>query len=194
MNIVIATLLRVLTATPEEGAALAETAPAYLDAETGARHLTAARVAAVVNGVKPSLVLSIAYYESRYHADAVTKEPRGKWSCGVLTPIPRKGGCVPKGLAAGYMEGAEHLRDWLDACASKRVRRQGLAEGGRLLCSLRGYAGGYSLLRACARGPVMRDRGKHGRVDLCRFVVDRRVARAARIRASLTATRRVPRT
>lgn len=155
----------------EDAEALRRTAPAYLTSDTAAYHVTAARVAALAYQVDPDLILSTAYFESRY-TNARTKEPKGKTSCGVMTPVPKKVCKSPPSLAAGYLEGAAHLREWMDAC--ERIRRPGFR------CTILGYAGGGLLIRACDKGPVMGDRGGK-RVNLC-SVVRWRLDRAARIR------------
>jgi hypothetical protein len=144
--------------------ALRRTAPQYLDHELAAEHLAAARVAGAVFSVDPDLLLAIAWRESRYVASAVTAETGGRVSCGVMTPEPTTN-CVQQTVLDGYLAGARHLRVWLDATHSERA-------------ALLGYAGGYRLIEACRRGPVLRVRGKLA-LDLCRT---RELDRAAWIR------------
>lgn len=163
----LALLLSLLPA-PADAEALRVTAPQYLTAETAPTHLALARAASVAAGVDPDLVLSIAWFESRYRARTVTAEPRGKTSCGVMTPIPRRR-CVAPSLAAGYLEGALHLRQWLDACR------------GSIVCALRGYAGGYALIRACRAGPYFADRGGRS-VNICVRAAGERLRRATWIK------------
>lgn len=128
---------------PGEADALRQTAPAYLTVDEAAIHLMAADAAAEAAGVPVELLLSIAWHESRYQPDARSREPGGRWSCGVMTPEPHVGACTPDELTVfgGYLNGARHLRTWLDLC------------GGNETCALRAYAGGGGLVRACASGP-----------------------------------------
>lgn len=164
---IIVALLAVPSDAEGETLTLASTAPEYLSDSTADEHLAAARKAGEAHDVDPAVLLSIAYYESRYQHSARTKEPQGKTSCGVMTPIPKRK-CVSGTIEAGYEEGAAHLRGWLNVT------------GGNLRRAMIGYAGGYALLRACAKGPYVID----GR-DTCRFVVERRLVRAARIRRAI---------
>lgn len=133
--------------------ALRRTAPEPISEEVAAQHLLAARIASTIYGVDSDLTLSIAAHESRYDADAVTPEIGGKVSCGAMTPVPMAK-CSDRGILAGYLRGAEHLAGWMRAAH------------GDVHAALLGYAGGYTLLRACAAGPVLRDR-RGGQVDLC---------------------------
>lgn len=150
--------------------AVRTTAVQYLTTTSAVKHLQAARVAGAKYDVDPSLLLSIAYFESRYDPTEITREPRGKTSCGVMTPVPRKGRCVPGGVRSGYDEGAEHFRYWLD---SWRCR-------GSIRCALLGYSGGGHLIRAC-RGGVHVRRGK----NLCSYVPGSRLDRAELIKRRL---------
>lgn len=149
--------------------ALRKSAPFYLTTETAETHLVAARGAAYAYRLDSDLLLSIAHHESRYMLNAVSLEPGGKESCGVLTPVPLpRGSCDSEPTAAdGYREGAKHLRGWMDVC------------GNRIRCALLGYAGGYALIYACGKGPVLRFKD-HGD-DLC-LVPDVFLHRAAYIR------------
>jgi soluble lytic murein transglycosylase-like protein len=124
--------------------ALRSTAPTYLTLETARDHLAAARVAGAAHGIDPDLLLSIAWHESRYDvASSNRKEPGGKVSCGVMTPIPMRRDHASKrcpevttSLIAGYLDGARHLRGWLRATGHQRV-------------ALLGYAGGYVGIKHC---------------------------------------------
>jgi hypothetical protein len=156
--------------------ALRKSAPYYLTYETAEIHLRSARVAAFRHNLEADLLLSIAHHESRYSTNTVTSEPRGKESCGVMTPVPLpRGSCDSEVTAAeGYEVGAAHLRGWMDVCRD------------RARCALLGYAGGYALIRACSRGKVLRHQD-HGD-DLC-DVPDAFFARARyiqRLRANST--------
>lgn len=137
-----------------DAAALQTTAPQDLTVEQAAEHMAAAQVAGVKYNVDPDLVLAIAWHESRYDNTARTAEPGGKTSCGTMTPIP-KVTCSNPTLLDGYLEGTAHLREWLNACR------------GNERCALLGYAGGYVLLRACAQGPVMKERRDGHNDDIC---------------------------
>lgn len=150
--------------------ALRRTAPSYLDAAQARRHLAAARVAGAVHRVDPYLLLSIAYRESRYALDAVTREKSGKLSCGQLqVTMPKGSPCPSPALLGGYLAGAEHLAEWRRATRDTRK-------------ALLGYAGGYAMIRACENGPLLRERAGL-RVNLCDTP---EVARAAWMRRMAT--------
>lgn len=163
-----------LTAPGDAGdaAGLRATAPQYLNAGTAVLHLTAARAAGSVYGLDPDLLLSIAHHESRYTV-ARTPEAGGLTSCGVMTPQPLAK-CDSTSVTGGYLEGAAHLRKWVDNTRDQRT-------------ALLGYGGGYRAIKACAAGPVTRVRA--GRtVDLC-SVVDIFLGRAYAIKRSRSRTR-----
>jgi hypothetical protein len=123
-----------------ESNALRQTAPSYLPTDgIAAQHLAAATLAGEAFSIDPALLLSIAWHESRYTSDARTREPRGRWSCGVMTPTPHVEPCSPEELTVfgGYLDGARHLSQWLRSCRGDQT------------CALRGYAGGYRLLERC---------------------------------------------
>lgn len=138
--------------------AFRQSAPYYLTEETAEGHLTSARVVAWMYALDADLLLSIAHHESRYTVDLKTPEIGGKVSCGLMTPIPHKNPDVcptsESPFIDGYIDGARHLRDWYTACGNRRR------------CALLGYAGGYTLIRACTLGPVFRNRTSGD--DLCR--------------------------
>lgn len=147
------TIITTLFVSQADVDALQRTAPSYLTEATAREQLVAARVASVVHHVDVDLLLSIAWHESRYTASARTIEPGHKTSCGVMTPVP-KTVCTNPTLLDGYLEGAAHYRNWLDTMRGDE----------RL--ALLGYAGGFKMIRACARGPVLETR--NGRdVNLC---------------------------
>jgi len=154
----------------EDADALRQTAPTYLTTASAAEHLAAARWAGNAHHVAPALLLAIAWHESRYEPRARTREPGGRWSCGVMTPEPHAGACteVELDMVGGYLNGARHLRTWLDLC------------GGDETCALRAYAGGFALVRACASGPYYVRDG----VDAC-DVDAMFTARARAIRARM---------
>lgn len=157
------TLLTFLLTTPQDVEALRKTAPTYLTTDSAREHLFAARVAAATHNVDADLLLSIAWFESRYTVDAVGPVVRGKRACGVLQPIMESGCQKKQTLLEGYLVGAEHLRTWIDASR------------GNMRTAMLGYAGGYALIKACAEGEVLVERGGR-RVDLC-TVVDARMNR-----------------
>lgn len=150
MSIIVALLTALGFVHADEADALRQTAPSYLTTvEAAEEHLAAAQLAAGAHGVPVELLLSIAWHESRYVADARTREPGERWSCGVMTPEPHAGECRPEELTllGGYDAGAAHLRTWVNAC------------GGDVACALRGYAGGYHPNeRARAAAQVFADR------------------------------------
>lgn len=165
----LALLLTVLASPSEHAiAGLRATAPDYLTTHSASGHLVAARAAGAAHGVSASVLLAIAWHESRYVTSEVTPEPGGRVSCGVMTPTPQRR-CRPWELTllGGYDAGARHLKVWLDLCA------------GRMRCALLAYAGGFGLVRACAAGPWIVD----GR-DLCE-VADQVLERALWIRRAL---------
>ena len=162
--IVIILILRLLA--PGSAVAFRETDTVDLTTAHAEANLAAAVAAGALEHVDPALLLSIAWHESRYQADAVTREPGAKWSCGVMTPEP-KARCRSGSLLDGYRAGARHLRGWIAVTHSMR---------GALL----GYTGGFALARACARGPVVVRLG----VDACETPTVF-LRRAAKIRAAI---------
>lgn len=128
-----------LSVTDSDAEALRSTAPAYLTLDKAKEHLAAARLAAAAYRVNADYALAIAWHESRYTVEAATLEPRDprtgapRWSCGVMTPKPmtNRSLCMEntRSALAGYMAGAEHMREWVDQCR------------GNLHCALRGYGG-----------------------------------------------------
>jgi hypothetical protein len=123
--------------------ALARTAPEHaLTVKAAVQHLAAARVAALETGVDADLILSVAAHESHYESNAIGPESGGRVSCGTMTPTPVTT-CVRVGLVEQYLAGARHLRGWIDAMH------------GNMRLGLIGYAGGFRLIAACAKGPVM---------------------------------------
>lgn len=151
--------------------ALRRTAPTYLDASSATEHLAAARIAGAVYQLDPDLLLAMAWRESRYSANAVTPEKSGRVSCGVMMvtePVELKS-CRPRTALEGYLDGASHLRGWVKATRGQQA-------------ALLGYAGGYRMIEACKRGPIVRERAG-GPVDLCSTPELRRAAWIRRERA-----------
>ena len=170
----VARLWLAVHSTPEQVEGLQSFAPQDLTSETARQHMTAAWTASLIAGpleaypeavVDPYLLLYIAWHESRFRPGTVTREPRGKVSCGVMTPVPSRR-CHRASLVEQYVAGAAHLRGWYDACLAKSVSAH-MDSGLHDRCALLGYAGGFALIRACAhRGHMWRRRGAR-RVDLC---------------------------
>ncbi len=158
-----------------ESAALRQTAPTYLttDAEA-ALHLASSTLAGELFSVDPAVLLAIAYRESRYTLGVVGREVKGKRACGLMQPMMHSETCQKQTVLDGYLEGAAHLRTWLD---TKTCR-------GDLRCALLGYAGGYALINGCAAGPVVIERNGL-RADVCKFAPGSITARAAWIRSQL---------
>lgn len=158
----LAMLLRALDQDPitlDERAILVEKyASAYVDLDRARDHAYAAAVAANAFNVDPTLILAIAWHESRFEQKAVTVEIGHKLSCGVMTPVPsydpKACSLSTASLMAGYIAGAEHLRGWLNVCR------------GNERCALLGYAGGGLLIRACRIGSVFKTRGSRT-YDVC---------------------------
>jgi hypothetical protein len=149
-------LLAIFTPTSDTDAeALHRFAPNEVTIEEAREHVWAARVAAEVYGVDADMVLSLGYHESRFSDGVIAREPGGRVSCGVMTPIPTRA-CTKKSLLAQYLEGTRHWAiDWRDAKGVRSDRE-----------ALLGYAGGYALIRKCRQGPVLRH--KTSGDDLCR--------------------------
>jgi hypothetical protein len=119
-------------------------------------------------------LLSIAYRESRYALDVSGPEVRGRHACGLMQPKMHTQSCPKQTVLEGYMEGAKHLREWMDTKACRGDAR----------CALLGYSGGYSLLKGCKAGPVMVER--NGRTaDICEFIIESTASRARRIQRSI---------
>jgi len=175
---VIALLLGWILSLASDAEALRRTAPAYLSYAAAVEHVAAADLAGLAFDVDPVLLLSISHHESRYRHDTITPERGGKFSCGAMTPIPTydRAACARAraSVLASYLAGARHLREWLD---TPRCR-------GGTGCASLGYAGGYRLIKRCARGPVVRKRGAAQR-DICRTpeVFEHRAALIRRERA-----------
>lgn len=148
-----------------------------LDPTTAALHLLAARAAGEAYKLDPDLLLAIAWRESRYQVDAVTKERSGKLSCGVMmTTEPLGKPCPAPDVFTGYMQGASHLASWMRLA------------GGDQRKALLGYAGGYPMIRACSDGGQLL-RVRAGReVDLCKTPELARAAWIRRVRERVIAS------
>lgn len=149
--------------------ALRATAPSYLDTGSARMHLAAARAAGEAYGVDADVLLAIAWRESRYQVDAITRERSGKLSCGLMmVTMPVGEPCPDATVIGGYLAGAAHLREWLRMTGS-------------LHAALLGYAGGFTMIKACENGGELpRVRAGH-EVDLCKTP---ELSRAAWIRAT----------
>jgi hypothetical protein len=155
--------------TDSEARALQSTDAVDLTVETATRHLAAATLASRLYGVDRSVLLAVAWHESRYVETIRTPESGRRESCGVMTPVPKRR-CDASELTAvgGYLAGAEHLALWMSKYPDRR--------------SLVAYAGGGGLVRACARGHWWVRPG----VDAC-DVARQFERRAAAIRRAISA-------
>jgi hypothetical protein len=151
-------VLHLLRGSPSSAdvAGLQRTDPTDLTADSALEHLTAATIAGAFTGTDPNLLLSLAWHESRYQANAIGPESNHRVSCGPMTPEP-VAHCTSSSLLAGYIAGARHLRTWLDAMHGNERE------------ALLGYSGGYAFRRKCHAGPVIAHRAGRD-VDLCTVV------------------------
>jgi hypothetical protein len=140
-----------LQSTPAEAEALRTIAPAYLSQWSAAQHLGAARLAATRFDVDVATILAIAYHESRFEITTHTREPGGRFSCGVMTPVPKRR-CNEDELTmlGGYIAGAIHLRAWIDACHAADLWRHDVDDEEIRSCALWAYAGGRGFRAYCA--------------------------------------------
>ena len=130
---------------PADADALRATVPDYLTASQAAEHYAAARAAGARYHVEPEVLLAVAWHESRYEPWAVSREPGGRVSCGVMTPEPkRRCTAYELSMVGGYERGAAHLRVWLDRF------------GDDYRLALWAYAGGGVNVRACLDGSESR--------------------------------------
>jgi hypothetical protein len=169
---IIVIIINALLAPQSDAEALRSTAPTYLTVETAQTHLFAARVAGGIYDIDPDLLLSLAWFESRYTVNVVGPTVRGKNACGVLQPTMETKCDASPTLLGGYIEGAAHVRQWLRASR------------GDMNMAMLGYAGGYALINACAEGKVLVERGGR-QVDLC-TVGGARLQRMRRIQHART--------
>ena len=138
------TLFTALVDRPAAEALVSTAKDTRLTTETAARHVAAARFAAVITDIDPDLLLAIAHHESRYQPAVVGPLVRGKRACGVLQHVPITGKCPAPSIFRDYVHGARHLAEWIHA------------QRGDLKRALIGYAGGYLLLEKCDRGEALR--------------------------------------
>lgn len=152
-----------------ESDALRHTAPSYIVSDEMARlHLAAATYAGEAFSVDPALLLSIAWFESRYDVRAVTREHSGKLSCGLtMVTMPLGEPCPEPDVIDSYLRGAAHLNEWLRMC-----RRD-------ITCAMRGYAGGFTAIKQCA------EQQEAGSLEGACARIEARHHRAAWIRTSM---------
>ena len=113
--------------------------------ESAHDHVWAARVSAAIYEVDADMVLAISWHESRFTTNVVATEPGGRVSCGAMTPYPTSK-CAVKSLLGQYLDGTRHWAvDWGHAGDVRNEHEV-----------LLGYAGGYSLIHACRKGPRLR--------------------------------------
>jgi len=146
MQIFLRVLLALFTpASDAEAEGLHRFAPNDVTVVDAYAHVWSARVAAEFYAVDMDMILAIGFHESRFAENTVTAESGGRVSCGAMTPYPTSS-CAVKPLLGQYLDGARHWAvDWRRA-GDVRSEREALL----------GYAGGYSLIRRCRRGPVLR--------------------------------------
>lgn len=161
LHLIIAFAFRLIVS-DADARALQEVAPEPIDIELARANVAGARIAALVvltgYDEMPDYLLAMARRESFFRPDARTVEKNGLVSCGVMTPRPLPS-CVDEGVVAGYIRGAIHLLEWVEATSD----REGLP---RLSRAQLGYAGGWALIRRCDRGPLYVDRNG-AKIDLC---------------------------
>jgi hypothetical protein len=147
-------LLLALMTTDADAEALRRTAPEPITLAAARENLIGARIAGALTDIDPDLLLAIGWHESNYTSNYVQPEPpdphdpeqRPRVSCGVMTPYPFVGTCPTSAtLAEQYLDGAVHLRQWME----------------RTTMPILGYAG---IAGSCSAGPVIR-RGH----DLCGY-------------------------
>jgi soluble lytic murein transglycosylase-like protein len=136
MSILIRYVFLWLLVSPIDVERLRASAPQDLTTSTARVQLAASRAAAIEYGLDDELLRRIAWHESRFVVDAVTREPGDRVSCGVMTPEPVTRCTVETTSAlAGYVAGARHLALW----------RRVVGAHDALLA----YAGGVALVRIC---------------------------------------------
>lgn len=148
--IIIHIIIALLSLPSPEG--LRSTAPTYLDSDAAREHMTAATLVSAALEVDRDLVLSIAHHESRYDTGAIGREAGRLVSCGVMTPYPTTH-CPKRPLLAQYLDGARHLRVWIDACENDPRKR--CDKLGRYRSALLGYAGGWRAITNCTKRGVI---------------------------------------
>jgi hypothetical protein len=129
---------------PRDVEALRRTAPSDLSEETAGTNLAAARIAGALYNIQPEIILAVAWHESRYQPAVVGPLVRGKRACGVLQHVPITTKCPEPSLLRDYVNGTQHLAEWIHA------------QRGDIKRALIGYAGGYALLELCDRGEAPR--------------------------------------
>jgi hypothetical protein len=141
--------------------------PKYIDADTALLHASAAYDAEQETGVPATLLLSIAYYESRFNQFSFSRMECSGQDCTRVTGIwrqekpPRKarptfycgvtqvGGWISwdqcreimLDVPGSYSMAAEHLLSWMKDPACRRKRGDELTR-----CALMGYGGGYKAI------------------------------------------------
>jgi hypothetical protein len=167
MDIIIAAWLDSYTPTRAEAEALARATP-HLTVDEASENLRDARFIGFLHGVDPYRLMAIADHESNFRPRTVTREPGRRVSCGVMTPVPKRG-CTAEELTllGGYRAGAEHYRMWLE-----RYRWSTWAAD-------IAYAGGGQSVRQCARTGYVRSPGGNN-VCLMHSWVEKRAAKFRR--------------
>ena len=109
-------------------------------------HVEAARAASQETGQSTTLLLAMAYVESRYRLDAYAYR-RGKHLCGPLQIATRsKELCdeLRSDIHFSYLSAAQHLATW---GSTKKCKLSLNVE----LCSLQGYSGGWKAINRSSK-------------------------------------------
>ncbi len=131
IDLIVTILLRSLEPSAQEAEAFRQTDPSDLSAAGASENMTDAALASQLTGIDRSVILAVAWHESRYRPLTATREPGHRVSCGVMTPFPkRRCSSDELTLLGGYLSGASHLRTYLDS-------------EGSMERALVGYAGGH---------------------------------------------------
>lgn len=126
-------------------------APDHLDEARARDHVAAACLAADRHRVDCSVLLAIAYNESRYAPLADGAEASGLRACGLMGVSRVACDHGPSPIASGYLAGAAALRGWIDEAERPRhpitaaCRRRSSA----WQCAMMGYAGGWRAIDIC---------------------------------------------
>lgn len=155
-------------------AAVQQTAPRYLTPARALEHARAA-VAAELPDVPAELLLGMAYVESRYTVDSVSRVQgskrvtgkvgtkvvgRGPYFCGVVQTAAKHSWarCLAmRDVRLGYQLGAEELQQWRRACTRKRVRDVET-------CMLNGHGGGWPAVERATSTYPRRVKAREARI------------------------------
>ena len=165
LSVILRVMIAIFTMPSDaEAEGLHRFAPEEVSVEHARDHVWCARVAAAIfygsNGrirhIDKDTILALDYHESHFTDGAVGHEAGGRVSCGAMTPTPTDH-CEKEPLLVQIIRGTWHLVvDWGEEAGDVRSERE----------AYMGYAGGYTAIRNCRVGPVLRY-GDHGD-DLCK--------------------------